>query len=152
MGHNVMAVVLIALRRHDEAIAAAERGYELAPGDFSVNNQRGQTLAYAGRYEEALPWFDRALAAEPEGPVHLLGLPDAFDRVCSACSATPKWLPLRSECRGSCPNGSSAHTMMAAGYIGLGQLPPGHTAIDNARKLDPRLTVRRVMRQPPVAQ
>ncbi len=49
LGHNIMAVVLIGLRRHDEAIDAAERAYELAPGDFGVNNQRGQTLAYAGQ-------------------------------------------------------------------------------------------------------
>jgi adenylate cyclase len=68
LGHISMATVMIALRRHDEAIDAAERAYELAPGDFSINHQLGQSLAYAGRYEEALPWFERAMRLSPKDP------------------------------------------------------------------------------------
>jgi adenylate cyclase len=149
LGHIVFAAVLIGLRRHDEAIAAAERAYELAPGDFSVNNQRGQTLAYAGHYEEALDWFDRALRLSPKDPgiyaiyqtrsIALFGLQRHAELVAAAqrvARQLPEWV--------------SAHTMMSAGHVGLGQLPAATAAIDNARKLDPRLTVRRVMRQHPI--
>ena len=148
LGHNIMAVVLMGLRRHDEAIDAAERAYELAPGDFSVNHQCGQTLAYAGQYEEALRWFDRALRLSPKDPsiysihqtrsIALFGL-QRYDELIAAAQRLSRQLP----------EWVSAHTMMAAGYVGLGQLPQATLAIDSARKLDPRLTVRRVMRQHP---
>jgi adenylate cyclase len=149
LGHNALATVMIALRRHEEAIDAIERAYELAPGDFTINHQRGQMLAYAGRYEESLQWFDRALRLSPKDrgvysihqirSIALFGL-ERYDELIAAAQRLSRQLP----------EWVSAHTMMAAGFVGLGQLPQATQAIDQARKLDPRLTVRRVMRQHPL--
>jgi len=48
------------------------------------------------------------------------------------------------------PQWVEAHTMMAAGFIGQGQPAQAAQAIASARKLDSRLTVRRVMRRHPL--
>jgi adenylate cyclase len=60
-------IVLTYLNRPDAAIAAAERAIRLSPNDPSVFNfylALGLAHLAAGRYEEALPWADRAVAAD----------------------------------------------------------------------------------------
>jgi hypothetical protein len=48
------------------------------------------------------------------------------------------------------PEWVDAHTMMVAGFMALGQADQARLALDSARKLDPALTVRRVMRRQPL--
>jgi TolB-like protein/thioredoxin-like negative regulator of GroEL len=145
-----LALLLTAQRRHDEAIVAAERACELGPSDFNANTQAAQALAYAGRYADALPRFDLALRLSPKDPllynVHqvraiaLFGqqryaeMVGALQRV---SQQLPEWI--------------EAHTLMAAGFIGLGQPEQAVEAIANALRLDARLTMRRVMRRHPLA-
>jgi len=57
---------LAMLRRHDEAVAAVERAYELAPN--SVLYLYGTILAFSGRAEEALPLLKEALRLNPRPP------------------------------------------------------------------------------------
>jgi adenylate cyclase len=149
IGHNIMASVLIGAGRHDEAIAAAERCHELAPGDFAANSQRGQTLAIAGKYEESLPFLDRALRLSPKDPmifwVHnsrtiaLFGL-ERYDELITAAQRVSRQLP----------EWVHAHTMLAAGFMGLGELQRATQSVQAAVRLNPRLTVRRAMRQYPL--
>ena len=55
------------LNRPDEAIIAAERAIRLSPNDptvlFSSYPPVGLAHLFAGRYEEALSWADRALGS-----------------------------------------------------------------------------------------
>ena len=145
----VMSLLLVALRRHDEAIVAAERACELAPGNFDAILRAAVVLTYAGHYEDALPRFDLALRMSPKDPllygayqvrsVALFGLQRYADMVGSLQRVSrqlPQWV--------------EAHTMMAAGFIGQGQPAQAAQAIASARKLDSRLTVRRVMRRHPL--
>lgn len=149
IGHNAMASVLVGLRRHDEAVAAAQRACELAPGDFAATSQLGQSLAYAGRYEEALPHLERALRLSPKDPmiywvyqsrsIALFGLERYEGLIASARRVSrqlPEWV--------------DAHLMVAAGYIGLGDPESAAQAVAGARTLDPRLTLRRVLRRHPI--
>ena len=149
IGHVVMASILVGMRRYDEAIGEAERGRELAPGDFGATSQVGQTFAFAGRYDEALPYLDRALRLSPKDPmiywVHqsrsiaLFGLERYAELIAAAQRVSrqlPEWV--------------DAHTMMVAGFMALGQADQARQALDRARKLDPALTVRRVMRRQPL--
>jgi adenylate cyclase len=67
-------IVLAYLNRPDEAIIAAERAIRLSPNDptglFSSYLALGLAHLFAGRYEEALSWADRAF-----GSVRNAGLP-----------------------------------------------------------------------------
>ena len=148
-GHLVLASVLIGFRRYDEAIAAAERGYELAPGDFSANSPVGQTFAFAGRYEEALPYLERALRLSPRDPmiywvfqsrsIALFGL-QRYEAPIAAAQRVSRQLP----------EWVYAHAMRAAGLAALGRTDETRVALDEARRLDPALTVRRVIRRLPL--
>lgn len=148
-GHNILASVLIGMRRYDEAIAAAERAYELAPGDSVAVSQVGQTLAFAGRYEEALPYLDRALRLSPKDPmiywvyqsrsIALFGL-ERYEEMIAAAQRVSRQLP----------QWVDAHTMMAAGHMALGKADQATLSLKSAIELDSRLTVRRVMRRQPM--
>ena len=148
-GHNILASVLIGLRRYDEAIAAGERAYELAPGDSVAISQVGQTLAFAGRYEEALPYLDRALRLSPKDPmiywvyqsrsIALFGL-ERYEEMIAAAQRVSRQLP----------QWVDAHTMLTAGYVALGKMDQAALSLANAIALDPRMTVRRVMRRQPI--
>ena len=149
-GHVVMSLVLGGLSRHDEAIAAAERACEVAPSDFGANNALGQALAYRGRYEEAISCFDRAVRLSPRDPliyaayqyraIALFGLA-RYEEVIAAAQRVSRQLPEWVE----------AHTMLAAGFMGLGDREQAVRAIGDAIRLAPRLTVHRAMRRHPLA-
>jgi TolB-like protein/class 3 adenylate cyclase len=71
LAYAVRGIVLAYLNRPDEAIAAAERAIRLSPNDPIIfNSYQALCLAHliAGRYEEALSWADRALAANARLP------------------------------------------------------------------------------------
>ena len=147
--HNILASILIGLRRYDEAISAGERAYELAPGDSVAISQVGQTLAFAGRYEEALPYLDRALRLSPKDPMiywvyqsrslALFGL-ERYEEMIAAAQRVARQLP----------QWVDAHTMMTAGYVALGRMDQAALSLSTAITLDSRMTVRRVLRRQPL--
>ena len=134
---------------YDEAIAAGERAYELAPGDSVAISQVGQTRAFAGRYVEALPYLDRALRLSPKDPlifwvyqsrsIALFGL-ERYEEMIAAAQRVSRQLP----------QWVDAHTMMTAGYVALGKMDQAALSLGKAITLDPRMTVRRVMRRQPM--
>ena len=62
---RLLGSVLIALRRHDDAIAEAERAVELFPNYAHGLFELGWYLHYAGRADESLVYFDRAVRLDP---------------------------------------------------------------------------------------
>ncbi len=58
-------------RRTDDAIAEAERAVQLNPHNADANNIMGAALSItSARYEEGIPWFERALQLNPSDPQH----------------------------------------------------------------------------------
>ncbi len=56
--------------RYDEAIAECHRAIDVDPGFGNPYNDIGAYLIELGRYEEAIPWFKRAMAAPRYEPRH----------------------------------------------------------------------------------
>ena len=52
--------------RYEECLADSQRACALDPGDPVNSNNIGDALVLLGRSEEALPWFDTALALRPD--------------------------------------------------------------------------------------
>jgi protein O-GlcNAc transferase len=59
-------LVLIALKRHEEALAIFEQAIKHKGRFADAHNNRGGVLVVLERYEEALESFDRALAIKPD--------------------------------------------------------------------------------------
>jgi Tfp pilus assembly protein PilF len=62
--HTFLGWVYSMMERYDEAIAECEQAIALDPGFGNPYNDIGAYLIELGQYEEAIPWLERALAAE----------------------------------------------------------------------------------------
>jgi tetratricopeptide (TPR) repeat protein len=66
-GLQARAQVLRLLKRFEEALRDSEKSHALDPGSASICVNTGDILEkFPGRQEEALRWFDRALALRPD--------------------------------------------------------------------------------------
>jgi len=59
------AQLLVALGRHEEAVAMMRRAYDLDPLSGYTSVMLGWVLYYAGKYDEALSQLDRAVELDP---------------------------------------------------------------------------------------
>jgi len=58
-------------REYDKAISEGGRAVALAPGDADVHIPYGKNLVFAGRPEEAIPLFQKAIRLNPVGTTNL---------------------------------------------------------------------------------
>ncbi len=56
---------LLGLKRFEEALAENQRAHARDPGNADACDNIGVILEALGREQEALPWFERALAIRP---------------------------------------------------------------------------------------
>jgi adenylate cyclase len=64
---------------HDKAVAKAEQAAALNPNSAYVHMRMGHTLRFAGRYEEAIPEYKKAIRLNPIPPTnYLFGLGIAY--------------------------------------------------------------------------
>jgi adenylate cyclase len=66
--YSTLGYTYVLARRYDKAIAAAERGLALEPSSADVIYHYATILTYAGRREEAIPYFKEALRLNPMPP------------------------------------------------------------------------------------
>ncbi len=70
---TMLARAYASTQQPDAGIAEARRAVDLNPHNATANNVLGVTLALgAARYEEGIPWFDRALQLNPLDPQYYL--------------------------------------------------------------------------------
>ena len=58
-------LVLVMLKRYDEAISCYDRALEIDPKNSGVLNNKGNALIILGRHDEANKYLDRALDLDP---------------------------------------------------------------------------------------
>ena len=65
-GHRAYAVYLMTVRRHEEALAEAQRARELSPLSLVINTELGLALVRLGRYDEAIEQLQKTLEIDPK--------------------------------------------------------------------------------------
>jgi TolB-like protein/DNA-binding winged helix-turn-helix (wHTH) protein len=65
-GHRAYAVYLMTVRRHEEALAEAQRARELSPLSLAINTELGLALVRLGRYDEAIEQLQKTLEIDPK--------------------------------------------------------------------------------------
>jgi TolB-like protein/DNA-binding winged helix-turn-helix (wHTH) protein/Tfp pilus assembly protein PilF len=65
-GHRAYAVYLMTVRRHEEALAEAQRARELSPLSLAINTELGLALVRLGRYDEAIERLQKTLEIDPK--------------------------------------------------------------------------------------
>jgi adenylate cyclase len=63
--HSALSWTLTMNRDHDRAVAEAQRAVDLEPNSAQANHTLGSALAYAGQYEQSIPFSKKALSLSP---------------------------------------------------------------------------------------
>jgi len=66
--HTLLGVLYFSKREHDKAIDEGERAMALNPGRADVLQVYALSLTFAGRPEEAIPLFQKAIRLNPFNP------------------------------------------------------------------------------------
>jgi tetratricopeptide (TPR) repeat protein len=75
----VIGVSLAKIGRHDEAEVVLKAAPKIQPDNALVKQNLAATLARAGKFAEALPYFRQAASLAPNNPVALMGLTNCLN-------------------------------------------------------------------------
>ena len=128
-------------RQHEKAIAEGRKALALSPNGADVHNHLGFFLYYAGRYEEAVPLYEKAIRLNPYPPIfyyHRLGSAYAnvgrYDEAIDLCKKTLK----------RAPNYTTARLVLAMVYIWQGREEEAHAEVAEVLRINPSFTLKRM--------
>ncbi len=123
-------------KQPDAAIAEARRAIELNPFDAFTNNTLGNTLALiAERYEEGIPWIERALQLNPLDPQQFLWLTHlAIAHLC--CGHFEKAVECARDAVRRNPDFVEARATLASALGFLGRPQEARTAIEGSSDIE----------------
>ena len=125
-------------REYDKAIAEGERAVALNPGGTAVLANYAMSLSFAGRPEEAIPLFQKAIRLNPFGPSYLyrdfgiaLRMTGRFEE---AVSAYKKAIQIA-------PDNIFAHIGLAATYSMMGREKEARAEAAEVLRINPKFSV-----------
>ena len=70
--HRLFASIFMLRKEYEKAIVESQESVDLAPNSAQANFIYGMVLRNAGRYDEAIPFLEKAIRLEPITPVNYL--------------------------------------------------------------------------------
>jgi adenylate cyclase len=136
--HGLLSFLYSIKREHAKAIAEGERAVALDPNGADVNAWYGLSLTFAGKPEEAIPLFQKAIRLNPFGPSwYFFNLGNAFGntgRFEDAVSAYKKALQ-RS------PDNLLAHVLLAITYSKMGREKEARAEAAEVLRINPKFSL-----------
>jgi len=136
--HALLCNLYSIKREHDKAIAAGERAVALNPGNIAALDNYANSLSFAGRPEEAIPLFQKAIRRTPFGPSFLYNDLGAAlrntGRFEEAVSALKKAIQIA-------PDNIQAHINLTATYIGMGREKEARAEAAEVLRINPKFSV-----------
>ena len=136
--HALLSYFYLFKREYDKAIAEGERAVALDPGGTSALNSYANSLHNAGRAEEAIPFFQKAIRLNPFAASFLyrsfgvaLLVTGRFEE---AVSAYKKAIQIA-------PDDINAHTFLAATYIIMGREKEARAEAAEVLRINPKFSV-----------
>ncbi|RPI65729.1 MAG: tetratricopeptide repeat protein [Geobacteraceae bacterium] len=138
MANAILSHIYSIRKENDKAISQAETAVELAPGSSWAIQWNATALTYAGRYEEAIPLFEKAIRLNPSAPTmfylhfgHALRetgrLEEAVMSYKKAIERAPKYV--------------WPHAILAAVYSMMGRDNEAHAAAAEVLRLHPKFSL-----------
>jgi adenylate cyclase len=136
--HGLLCLLYTYKREYDKAIAEGEQAVFLNPGGTEALSEYAWSLNSAGRWEEAIPLFEKAIRLNPFGKSSLYrGFGVALqntERLEEAVSAYKKSIQ-RS------PNDIMSHILLAATYIMMGREQEARAEAAEVLKINPKFSL-----------
>jgi adenylate cyclase len=140
--YMTLGAVHLLQRQHDHAVAASERAVALNPNSATIRAYLARTLTYSGNPGEAVDQVQRAMRLSPVYPSYFINFLGhacrAAGRYEEALTAYKRWMgPDSSE------RPASFHISLAITYGLLGREAEARSALSDALKREPTLTIER---------
>ncbi len=136
--HVILCMLYIAKGDSDKALAEGERALALNPSDWSALNSYANSLRSAGRPEEAIPFFEKAIRLTPFGSSTLYrdfgGALRITRRFEEAVSAYKKAIQLS-------PNDIAAHLGLTATYSMMGRQMEARAEAAEVLRINPKFSL-----------
>jgi adenylate cyclase len=136
LAHGFLGVTYVYLKEYDKAISEVERAVSLNPGSALAYYELASVLDWAGRPQEAVPFFRKSLRLSPI-PIHpstlyRLGMTyfhlGQFDEATSSCKRALKLYG---------PDHLFAHLVLAAVYASMGREKETRAEASEVLRIDP---------------
>jgi adenylate cyclase len=136
--HDLLSHLHSIRRQNDKAIAEAERAVALDPGGADVHAWLGTSLVYAGRPEESVPFFEKAIRLNPFAPTwYFFAFGSAYrlmGRYEEAITQYKKALRVA-------PDNVFAHLSLALTHSLVGQNQQARAEANEVLRIDPRFSL-----------
>ena len=136
--HRLLGYIYLLKGKHDKAIAEAERSVALDPNASSNQAALGFFLSFAGRPEEAIVWYKKAIRLDPiPAPLYYLQLGHIYrnaGRYQKAISELKKALHHN-------PDNLLAHLHLAGAYSSLGREEEARAEAAEVLRIDPKFSL-----------
>jgi len=135
--------IYLSKRQHDKAIATGKKAITLGPSNAYAHYLLGQTMFFAGKFEEAIPLFAKAMRLHgpyfPAYPLLFLGL--SYHMLGRNEEALPVFKKLLDRSRkGEFPE-FIAHLNLAAVNMGLGRVEEARKHSSEVLRLNPKFSL-----------
>jgi adenylate cyclase len=136
--HGHLSLLYTIKREYDKAIAEGERAVALNPSWATGIASYAMSLDFAGRSEEAIPLFQKAIRLNPFGPVfyylHFGNALQMTERFEEAVSAYKKAIQRT-------PNNMWAHLMLTATYSKMGRETEARAEAAEVLRINPKFSL-----------
>jgi tetratricopeptide (TPR) repeat protein len=136
--YSLLGYLYTLMRQHDKAIVEAEQAVALAPNSAEAHMSLARALLFAGRPEEAILFYEKAIRLNPFPPSNdLQGLcagyrqAGMYDEAIEACK---KALHLE-------PTNLIAHLLLAASYSSSGHEEEAREEAAEIRRISPKFSL-----------
>jgi len=138
--HTQLGYLYIMTRQHDKSLAECELAINLAPNSATAHMWMGLALKFAGRFEEAVRYTERALRLDPLAP------PWYFRAMGSAYSWVGRHeeaITLIKKTLQRTPNDLLSHVMLTVAYSWAGHLEEARAHADEILRIEPNYSLER---------
>jgi adenylate cyclase len=136
--HGLLGHLYLAKREYEKAIAEGERAVALNPSDATAIAYYATSLGFAGRSEETIPLFQKAIRLNPFGPIwvnqnfgNALQMTERFEEAVSAYRKVIQ----------RAPNYIWGHLMLAATYSKMGREKEARAEAAEVLRINPKFSL-----------
>jgi adenylate cyclase len=136
--HSLLGYLYTLMRQHDKAIVAAELAVTLAPNSAEAHMSLARALLFAGRPEEAILFFEKAIRLNPFPP------PNDLQGLCAGYRQAGRYEEAITACKKALhlePTNLLAHLLLAASYSSSGHEEEAREEAAEVRRINPKFSL-----------
>ena len=140
-GHAFLSYYYCFRKEYDKVIAEGDRAVALGPSTWLAHSLYALALVFAGRPEEAIPLFQKAIRLNPFGPSSLYSKYSNFGIAFRSTGRFEEAVSVYKKAIQLSPDNISAHIGLAGTYIMVGREKEARAEAAEVLRINPKFSV-----------